>query len=113
MKHSMMLNDEPYNNIYSGSKDIEMRLYDDKRRKIKVGDIITFTNRSTLCSFDVRVVKLHVYRSFEGLYVFFDKERLGYKKEEIASSEDMKKYYSDEDIRKYGVVGIEIEKIST
>ena len=111
MKHNMKLNNNPYNSICYGKKDIEMRLYDDKRRLINIGDIINFTNIDTLDNFDVKVIDLHKYDNFDELYKRFDKVRLGYKEDELASSEDMEEYYSKEDIDKYGVIGIEIKKI--
>lgn len=104
----MKLNNEPYNLIYYGKKDIEMRLYDEKRQLINVGDIITFTNNDTMESFDAKVVFLHRCKSFDELYDKFDKLRLGYNEDEIAKPEDMEQYYSNEEIDKYGVVGIEI-----
>lgn len=39
----------------------------------------------------------------------FNKIILGYKQDEVASARDMESYYSIEDIKKYGVVGIEVE----
>ena len=108
MKHNMKLNNEPYNSIYYGKKDIEMRLYDEKRQLINVGDIIAFTNNETMDSFDAKVVFLHRYKSFNQLYEKFDKIRLGYREDEVAKAEDMEQYYSNEEIDKYGVVGIEI-----
>lgn len=111
MRHSMMLNNEPYNKINRGHKDIEMRLYDEKRRLINIGDIITFTNRTNMESFDVIVIGLHICNNFEELYSKFDKIRLGYNKDEEVSTSDMSKYYSNDDIDKYGVVGIEIKLI--
>lgn len=111
MKHNMKLNNKPYNSICYGKKDIEMRLYDEKRQLISIGDIITFTNNEINESFDVKVVNLHRYKSFDELYNRFDKIRLGYLDDEVAKSCDMEKYYSREEIEKYGVVGIEIKKV--
>lgn len=111
MKYNMKLNNEPYNNICHGNKDIEMRLNDEKRRLINIGDVITFTNNDTLDSFDVKVINLHKYKDFDELYKEFDKIRLGYNKDDMAKPEDMEKYYSKEEIDKYGVIGIEIKKI--
>lgn len=42
MKHNMRLNAEPFEKISSGAKTIELLLYDEKRRVIKVGDEIEF-----------------------------------------------------------------------
>ena len=45
------------------------------------------------------------------IYDYFPKNRLGYLDNEIANYKDMNIYYSDEEIKKYGVVGFEIIKI--
>lgn len=105
------LNEEPYNLIKNGTKTIEMRLYDEKRQKIKVGDIIEFINRSTEERIITKVKALHLYNSFEELYKHFDKISLGYKEDEEAKPSDMEKYYPLEEQEKYGVVGIELEKV--
>lgn len=109
MKHEMRLNNEPFNSIKSGTKTIEMRLYDEKRRLIKIGDIIEFTNRVTEEKICVDVVKLHIFNNFNELYKYFDKVLLGYNKNEEANPNDMIKYYSKEEQKEYGVVGIEIK----
>ena len=44
--HEMRLHNEPFVLIKNGTKTIELRLNDEKRRQIKVGDTVTFTNRS-------------------------------------------------------------------
>ena len=44
MKHSMKLNPAPFGLIKAGKKTVEMRLFDEKRQRIKAGDIIEFTN---------------------------------------------------------------------
>ena len=36
MEHKMKLNNGPFDMIKNGTKDIEMRLYDEKRRKTKI-----------------------------------------------------------------------------
>lgn len=111
MKYNMKLNNEPFNSIKAGTKTIEMRLNDEKRQLLKEKDLIEFTNRDTLETLLVEVVKLHKYLSFDELYKHFDKVLLGYDKDEIASPKDMEKYYSKEEQEQYGVVGIEIKVI--
>ncbi|CDA60488.1 aSCH domain protein [Clostridium sp. CAG:524] len=107
--HEMRLHNEPFVLIKNGTKTIELRLNDEKRRQIKVGDIITFTNRSNNEQISTVVINLHKYDSFEELYKHFDKVSLGYKEDEIADPKDMELYYSKEEQDKYGVVGIEIK----
>lgn len=111
MLHQMKLNEGPFNSIKAGTKTIEMRLYDEKRRKIKVGDNIEFTNRVTGETVIATVLSLHVFNSFEEMYNAFDKLSIGYAENEIANPHDMRQFYSDEDIAKYKVVGIEIKLV--
>ncbi len=111
-KYVMHLNKEPFESIKSGKKTIEMRLNDEKRKILKKNDILLFINKNN----DYEMIKakiknLHKYNNFYDLYKNFDKTKLGYKKNENANPNDMEKYYSKEDINKYGVVGIEIEII--
>ncbi len=109
MEFKMHLREKPFYMIKSGQKDIEMRLYDEKRQKIKVGDTIEFSNEETGQVVTTEVVNLHVCENFDKLYSEFNKTRLGYLENEEAKPEDMTQYYSVPEITKYGVVGIEIK----
>lgn len=110
-EHKMSLASTPMKSIRNGEKTIELRLYDEKRRKIAVGDIIKFVNAKnvtdTLC---VTVEDLFVFDSFEELYKNLPLLECGYTKDNIdkASPSDMELYYSKEKQSKYGVVGIKI-----
>lgn len=108
--HYMNLNEEPFNKIKNGKKCIELRLNDEKRKKIKVGDTIIFTNRSTNEILKKEVSKLHYYHDFKELYQNLNPEEMGYSKGEKANHNDMEQYYSKEDIQKYGAVGIELKR---
>lgn len=107
----MNLHNGPFELIKNESKTIELRLYDEKRQKIKVGDTIIFTNINTNEKITTIVTNLFVFDSFEELYKKFDKVLMGYKEEETADPSDMELYYSKEEQQKYGVVGIEIKLI--
>ena len=111
MIYEMNLHPGPFELIKSGLKDIEMRLYDDRRKAIKIGDEIKFINRDTNEELVVEVINLYRFNTFDELYHYFDKTRLGYKPEEIANPSDMELYYSKEQIQKFGVLGIEIKLI--
>ena len=111
MLHEMKLASNPFNSVKAGTKTIEMRLYDEKRRTVNVGDTIHFTNRDTGESVTAEVLNLHIFNSFEEMYNAFDKVSIGYKEGEIANPIDMRQFYSDEDIKKYKVVGIEIKLV--
>lgn len=113
--HMMKLNPSPFKMIREGNKTIELRLYDEKRKLISVGDLITFTNtensNDTLC---VKVMYLFVFPSFDELYKTLPLLECGYTKEDIAtaSPSDMEEYYSKEMQQQYGVVGIKISLLN-
>lgn len=109
--HYMKLHNALFNLIKSGTKTIELRLNDLKRQKIKVGDLIEFTNRVTDEKMLVRVVDLIKFNSFSDLYKNFSKVSMGYREDEEANPSDMELYYSLEEQEKYGVLAIKIEKI--
>ena len=111
MKYNMNLNNGPFNHIKAGTKTIEMRLNDEKRQLLKEKDLIEFTNRISLETILVEIVKIHKYSNFDELYKHFDKVSLGYNKDDIANPKDMEKYYPKEEQEKYGVIGIEIRII--
>lgn len=110
-KHRMTLDSIPMNNIRNGNKTIELRLYDEKRQKISIGDVIKFVNSKnitdTLC---VVVEDLFIFDSFDELYKNLSLLDCGYTKDNIdqASPRDMDSYYSREKQSKFGVVGIKI-----
>ena len=112
MIHKMKLNPAPFEMMKSGQKTIELRLYDDKRQLINVGDEIVFTNTVTGETLQTKVLKLHRFDSFADLYKSLPLLKCGYTSEILhkASPEDMGKYYSVEEQTKYGVVGIEFNK---
>ena len=109
MIHNMKLKEGPFEKVANGTKTIEMRLYDEKRKKIQVGDVIEFTNMVTGYKVQAKVLALHIYPSFEEIYSKFNKVCLGYEEHEMALYTDMEQYYLSTEIEKYGVVGIEIE----
>ena len=111
MTHEMNLHDSPFDMIKSGKKIYELRLYDEKRRNIKVGDEILFTrSRGGDDSMRCLVVGLHLFDSFEELYSSLPLLKCGYTEEDIhtAHYSDMDIYYSKERQAMYGVVAIEI-----
>ena len=111
MIYEMNLNNGPFEKIKNGTKNIEMRLYDEKRKMLMPCDKIKFTNKTTGDTILTEVVGLHIFKSFNELYKHFDKISLGYEAHEIALPSDMELYYSLDEQLKYGVVGIELKLI--
>ncbi len=101
----------PFEKIESGQKTIELRLNDEKRRRIAVGDEIVFTNTQSGERISVLVRALHLFSSFKELYEKLPLSKCGYAVGELdsASPADMNAYYSVAQQKKYGALGIEIE----
>lgn len=114
MTHSMQLQPSPFEMIRDGTKTIELRLYDEKRKKIQAGDTILFTNTASKETVKVKVLELLVFDSFETLYSQLPLPDCGYTKDDIdtASPDDMNAYYPEELQRQYGVVGIKVRRCS-
>ena len=68
MIYKMRLKNGPFKAIKSGTKKVELRLNDEKRKLIKEHDTIEFENRITLEKIEVEVIKLHHFDSFSELY---------------------------------------------
>lgn len=111
--HEMKLQPKYYDFIKSGTKRIEIRLSDEKRKKIKVGDTIRFYKMPELKEYiDTKVIKLHKYNSFNEMFNNFDISILSDKsmtKEELINV--LEEFYTKEKQEEYGVLGIEIELI--
>ena len=108
MIHKMKLNESPFERIKNGTKTIEFRLYDEKRRKIKVGDKIEFSKLPDLQEkLLVDVIELYREDNFESLF-----RKLGMDEEEIKrKTNSMYKYYSIGEEKLYGVIGIKISLV--
>ena len=106
MIHKMKLNESPFERMKSGTKTIEFRLFDEKRKEIRVGDKIEFSKLPDLQEkLLVDVVELYRENTFENLF------RKLYKDEIKRKTKSMYKYYSPEKEKEYGVLGIEIKLI--
>ena len=111
MIYEMNLNASPFEKIASGSKTFELRLFDAKRRRIDIGDRIVFTNLDEpMKKIAVIVRSLHRYASFEDLFADIPIEKCGNSSTDTPdmAAAGMSKYYTADQIRKYGVHGIEI-----
>ncbi|MBI3334549.1 DUF3850 domain-containing protein [Candidatus Pacearchaeota archaeon] len=91
MEHQMRLNPEHFEAIKAGKKKHEIRLNDEKREKINVGDIIVFSKRPE-CKENIKVRVVS--------------------RTEHAEYQNLPPYYSRDEMKKYGIVvfGIELFK---
>ena len=107
----MNLQPKYFDFIKDGTKRIELRLYDEKRQSIQLGDIIEFA-KSDDEKFKAEVVGLLRYKSFADLFEDFDISILAdasMTKQELL--EVLGEFYSEEKQAEFGVIGIRIKLI--
>lgn len=113
MEHILKLQPRYFDYINNGTKRIELRLYDEKRQQINIGDTIIFQKEPELEeTMRVKVIGLLRYTSFEELFNDFDIEIMADKamsKQELLNV--LEQFYTPEKQKQYGVLGIRIEKI--
>ena len=113
MEHILKLQPKYFDYINDGTKRIELRLYDEKRQKINIGDTIIFQKEPELeIIMKVKVIGILRYNTFEDLFKDFDIEMLADRsmsKQELLNV--LEEFYTPEKQEQYGVVGIRIEKI--
>jgi len=112
-RHEMSLRPKPFAAIAAGEKTYELRLNDEKRQQISIGDVIVFSCTDGGETVDARVTSLHPFPDFAALYASLPLLKCGYTKENVhrASPDDMVAYYPAEKQAQYGVLGIGIERI--
>ena len=108
MNHSMKLLEKPFNNIKNGTKTIEFRLYDEKRKQIQIGDTIEFIKLPEReKKIIVKVIDLYHEKTFKELF-----KKLGYSNDELDKKvQGMYTIYSPEKEAEFGVLGIKIKLI--
>lgn len=109
MTHKIRLVDFAFTAIKNKEKDIEVRLNDEKRQRIKINDIIEFEHIETHEILKTKVVNLYKFKTFEELFNNFEHKRFGLK--ETDTENIMNNFYSKEDQEKYEALGIQIELI--
>jgi ASC-1-like (ASCH) protein len=118
-RHELRLHPAPFEKIKAGSKTIEMRLWDEKRQQMRVGDNLVFYKRpEEVETLTCTIVALHRFASFKAMCEALPVERMGYEGASLAAWQThgdpgMAAFYSAQDEARYGVVGIEVEKLSS
>ncbi len=111
MRHVLKLKPKFFECIKKGSKIIELRLLDEKRQKIKLGDEIEFLKEPELKENVItKVSGLLIYPSFEDILSDYP---ISYFSDDNTTKEDLLEslntFYSKEQQEKFGVVGIRIK----
>ena len=111
--HDWDLNPSPLQAFRQGNKSVELRLFDEKRRQLKLGDLIRFKStenpNDTLL---VQVVGLTRFPSFKEVYAAYRPEEIGYPAGSRPDYHDMEAYYSPERIAQYGAYAIAVRLVA-
>jgi len=109
--HQMKLQEKDFNLIKDGIKVYEVRLYDEKRKDVEIGDYIEFTNNSnTNEKITCLVRSIFNFDSFKYMTDNLSAKKLGLEgltKKQIIDL--YHEFYSKEDEEKYGVVAFWVE----
>ena len=109
--HRLRLATTSFNSIVSGTKTIESRLFDEKRQLIQLVDMLIFVNRdATNQTATAGVVGLLRYETFHELFSRNDLAKFGGENVDWLEKQ-ISEFYSDEQQKQTGVVGIEFELV--
>ncbi len=111
MEHQLKLQPQYFDFILYGTKRIELRLYDEKRQRLQIGDTLTFVKEPDRTeTLTARIVGLLHYRTFADLLADFDIAVLADKSmTKAALLAELGKFYPPAEQARYSVVGIKIE----
>ena len=107
----MKLNSEMFDKVKSGKKTYEVRLLDEKRQKIGIGDTIIFKREPDLIDgVVVKVVDAKVFPSFEHMAMTLSLASVGFENKDARQvARYYHKIYTKQDEAQYGVVAFRIE----
>lgn len=113
--HAMTLNDEHYFAVKDGRKTIELRVHDEKRRRIRSGDRIVFSKKSDTAQKILVCVKgCYLYENFECLVDDFTADELGFQtKSKRSIVKLVNSIYDRSKIRKCGALAIKFEMMES
>lgn len=112
MEMKVHLHSDVFDIVNNGIKDIEVRVNDEKRRKLRIGDELIFLRRPLEDdAIRARVVGLDYYDSFSDLIKNYSMERVYLPNyTEDMWLKEMARFYTEEEQNKYGVVAIIFDK---
>ena len=107
----MKLDAQFFDQVKSGKKIYEVRLYDEKRQKIGIGDNIIFKKQPELIDgVVVRVVDVKRFDTFEQMAMTLSLSSIGFDNKNASQvARVYRSFYSKEEEKKYGVVAFNIE----
>jgi len=112
MNYDMHLNEKSFNKIKNNEKKIEYRVNDEKRKKIKIGDTITFYLIPEDKEFiKTKIIDLKYYDNLFDMYSDSFNHYFYKYYDSVQEVVDDTDCYTEDEIKKYGCVAIHFEKI--
>ncbi len=111
--HKMKLREIYYNLIKKGEKIYEIRLNDEKRQILDVGDMLVFEKEPNLDEkLNTVIEDLIYFKSFNEMLNCLPLEKVGFKNSSINEVEKVyRQFYTIDDEKKYGIVAIKVKTI--
>ena len=110
MSPTLNIQKKYFNLIQNNKKTIELRLYDEKRKLIKINDVITLICNETNEELKAKVIKLYRAKNFDELVKIINIENTGFRTlKEL--KDNMLQFYTVEKQNTFGVLGIQIELV--
>lgn len=111
MIHQMKVKEIYFNRIKDGEKIYEVRLLDEKRKQIKVGDILQIKKEPEMIEvLNAKVIDLIYFKNFEEMANVLPAKQIGFdgwEKGDIVK--EYHKFYSDQEEQELGVVAIKVK----
>ena len=108
--HQMKLQLSPFEKIKNGTKTIEIRLNDEKRQLLKLGDEIEFSLiTDPTQTIKIKILGLIKFGTFKEMFFAYPAGEYG--SESQNEWELMYQYYPVEDEKKYGVLAIRLRLV--
>lgn len=113
MEMKVHLHSDVFEIVKKGVKDVEARVNDSKRRQLSIGDTIIFLKRPLNDEYiKAKVIGLNYFKNFDEMGAFYPMRRLYLEQYTLDMwLQELKHFYLQEEISKYGVVAIEFELI--
>lgn len=114
MKHEMKLNPNAFEGVRNHKQKYESRLFDEKRRRIKIGDTIVFSKLPELKeTVEVKVIDIINAKNFEELFHKVDPVEANWPATFSAKdcAKAMLKFYPIEEQEQYEVAAFKLELV--
>ena len=100
--------DKYFEMVKNGKKTSEIRIYDDKKRKMKIGEHIEFINNQNNETILVQIKNINIFNNLEDLYKKYSEKEIGVSYENIIES--LEEIYNKNEILNNKLCVIDFDK---